>query len=184
MKKIDYLRIIQKYFNSESNAFSLYLTHVTLVTRLSLDIAISHGLSNESLSFIEEAAMLHDIGISQVHAPSIGCFGDHEYVEHGYLGRDILETEGLHTHALVCERHTGSGITKEEIVRQGLPLPNRDMLPETVEEKIICYADLFYSKKPGELFLRKDIDVIRAGFEKFSDASMQRFEELHQLFEK
>jgi uncharacterized protein len=46
--------------------------------------------------------------------------------------------------ARICERHTGSGLTAEEIVSGGLPLPERDFLPETLEEKIICLADKFF----------------------------------------
>ncbi len=55
-------------------------------------------------------------------------------------------TEGLERHALVAERHIGLGITREEIIRQQLPLPRRDMLCESLEEKIICWLICFSAK--------------------------------------
>ena len=55
----------------------------------------------------------------------------------------------------MCERHTGVGLTCDDIVRQGLPLPHRDMCPRSLSEQIICFADLFYSKKPGRLDRRR-----------------------------
>nr|MBC8342886.1 phosphohydrolase [Bacteroidota bacterium] len=46
------------------------------------------------------------------------------------------------------ERHTGAGITKENILLNNHPLPSRDMVPISIEEKIICVADKFHSKNP------------------------------------
>lgn len=42
------------------------------------------------------------------------------------------------------------GLSEKEIVGQDLPLPHQDFLPETMEEKLICYADKFYSKTHPE----------------------------------
>ncbi len=58
----------------------------------------------------------------------------------------MLEAEGLPRHALVCERHTGAGLTVDDIISQRLPLPLRDMTPQTLEERLICYADKFYPR--------------------------------------
>jgi len=41
------------------------------------------------------------------------------------------------------ERHVGAGITQEEAVKLGLP--PRDYVPQTLEEKIVCYADKLIS---------------------------------------
>ena len=90
--------------------------------------------------------MLHDIGIIYCNAPKIYCNGPHKYIEHGYLGAELLRAEGFPKHALVAERHTGTGITIEQVEREELPIPERDYCPQSLEEKIICYADKFYSK--------------------------------------
>lgn len=180
MKRIDYFSIIQKHFVPGSRAEMIYVAHVSLVAQFALEIGKDIGLSDEQLLFIEEASMLHDIGISKVHAPSIDCFGKAQYIEHGYIGRKILEEEGLFAHALVCERHTGSGMTAEEIVDQRLPLPHRDMLPFSIEEKIICYADLFYTKKPQLLFVKKNALDVAASLKKFPGKSFERFNDLEK----
>ena len=67
--------------------------------------------------------------------------------------------------ARIAERHTGSGLTAEDIRTQHLPLPEKDFLPETLLEKLICYADKFFSKT--SLDTEKDIDRVRASMKKF-----------------
>ncbi len=41
--------------------------------------------------------------------------------------------------AHIIERHVGAGLTLEEARRNNLPKGN--YVPETLEEKIVCYAD-------------------------------------------
>jgi uncharacterized protein len=139
----------------EGEAFRIVLEHSRHVADLALEIAGRMAMTEDDLTFIEEAALLHDIGVCRVHAPELGLYGTHPYIMHGVLGRAILEREGYPLHGLVCERHTGVGLTCDDIVRQGLPLPHRDMCPRTLSEQIICFADLFYSKRPGRLDRRR-----------------------------
>lgn len=179
----DYLDIIQKYIPSHSSLLPLYVSHVTLVTSLALDIAEQMKLSDDQLDFIEEAAMLHDIGIIFVDAPNIWCHGKSPYIAHGYKGRELLEKEGLHTHALVCERHTGAGITEKDIIENDLPLPKRDMTPQSTEEKIIAYADKFFSKNPEELFSIKSTATIIKELEKHGKDKSKTFLEWHKQFQ-
>lgn len=74
-------------------------------------------------------ALLHDIGRSKTHEPSHGFVG-------GKLLRDIGVDERI---ARIAERHVGAGIPADEAKTLGLP--ERDFIPETIEEKIVCYAD-------------------------------------------
>lgn len=168
---MDPISLLHKYF-PEDEARRIVLEHSRCVADKALQLARSHpdGLSLD-LGFIEEAALLHDIGICRTSAPDIGCHGPHPYILHGILGREILEAEGLQRHALVCERHIGVGLTAADIAGQGLPLPHRDMTPITGEERIVCLADLFYSKKPGQLVTEKPVarvrqEIGRFGFDK------------------
>lgn len=167
---IDYFAILQKYFPPHEMAYKVYVPHVVLVTQLALRVGRRLELSDEQLQFIEEACMLHDIGVCRVYAPGIGCHGDAPYIQHGILGKKILDEEGLPTHAFVCERHTGVGITKEEIERDGLELPHSDFVPESIEEKIICYADVWYSKNPDKLWKQHTLEAIHEWFRRFPDA--------------
>jgi uncharacterized protein len=141
--------------------FEIVLEHSRHVANLALEIAGRLAVPKVDCLFIKEAALLHDIGVCQVNAPSLSLHGQHPYIMHGVLGRAILEGKGYPLHALVCERHTGVGVTCEDIVRQNLPLPHRDMCPQSLAEEIICFADLFYSKKPEKLGERKTVERVR-----------------------
>ena len=126
--------------------------------------------------------MLHDIGMRYTDAPGIYCYGTEPYIMHGILGRKMLDGLGLYRHGRVCERHTGTGITSAEIISQRLPIsPPRDLLPESVEEKLVCYADKFFSKsRPQDA--AKPVDRVRMSLAKFGEDTVQRFDEMLQLF--
>ena len=79
----------------------------------------------------------------------------------------MLEEEGLFRHALVCERHFLAGVSAEDILNQRMDLPVRDMLPVSREEKLICYADCFYSKKPGKLTREREPEKALASLPEF-----------------
>lgn len=179
---IDYFAVIQKYFPPESEAYRIFIPHACMVTAKALAAARRLGLSAGQLAFIEEAAMLHDIGIVRVSAPEIGCQGDLPYICHGFEGRKILEAEGLPRHALVSERHTGVGLTRAEIEKNRFPIPVRDMLAVSLEEKIICWADLFFGK--GDLWREKPTAAIRDRLARydFGAEKVQIFDEWQGMF--
>lgn len=167
--------LLAKYFTPL--ALPIILEHSRNVARKAMEIGVNSPLAQSlDMTFIVEAAMLHDIGVSQSDAPGLGCYGTEPYIRHGILGREILEREGLPRHALVCERHIGVGLTVADIVHQGLPLPLRDMVPESPEERIIATADLFYSKKNNALSVEKSFDRIRRDLEKFGAEKVAIFE--------
>lgn len=163
------IALLEKYFGIDTPAFEIVREHSRLVADKALRVARSLENQELNLQFIEEAAFLHDIGVCQTNAPGLGCFGEAPYIRHGIIGREILEAEGLFAHAMVCERHIGVGLTVDDIIRQGLPLPEREMVPLTLEEKIICFADLFYSKKPRNLTKEKTPEEVRNSLRGFGD---------------
>ncbi len=179
---IDAIGIIRKYYEPGSLAYNLLIGHSTAVAQKARVIAGRLMHMKPDMIFIEEAAMLHDIGIFGTNVASIGCYGDKPYVCHGYLGRAVLEREGLPIHALVCERHVGVGISIADIDKNSLPIPRRDMLPVTLEERIICFADKFFSKKGDALGQEKPLDEVRRGIEKYGPEKMERFEEMLREF--
>lgn len=167
--------LLAKYFTPP--ALEIILVHSRLVASKALQIAgNSPAAATLDLGFIEEAAMLHDIGVSRTYAPGLHCHGTEPYIRHGVLGREILENEGLPRHALVCERHIGVGLTVADIVRQKLPLPLRDMLPSTPEERIVATADLFYSKNRNALTKEKSLDQVRLELAKFGGDKVAVFD--------
>ena len=104
------LAIINKYYSEENELKHILLTHSRSVADKALQIAVKHPELHLDTGFLEEAALLHDIGIFMTDASGIQCFGTHPYICHGYLGSELLMKEGYPRHALVCERHTGAGI--------------------------------------------------------------------------
>lgn len=176
------LEIIQKYYAPDSKACNFLIHHSRLVAKKALDIAERVRHLNPDIRFIEEAAMLHDIGMLFTSAPRIGCFGYKEYICHGYLGRELLEKEGQSRHALVCERHVGLGITIEDIKNNRLPLPERDMSPVTIEEKIVCLADKFFSKTEHDLLHEKPLGKVREIIAGYGESKLIIFDEWAKLF--
>jgi uncharacterized protein len=126
--------------------------------------------------------MLHDIGICFTNAPEIGCYGELPYLAHGYKGRELLEKEGLQLIAPVCERHIGVGISIGDIKKHNLSLPKRDMTPQTIEEKIICYADKFFSKSTDNLLLPKPLKKVKKSVSKYGEDKWRIFEEMMEMF--
>ena len=165
--------ILQKYCKDEKQLHIL-VTHSRAVADKALEIARRHPELGADDAFIEEAAMLHDIGIVGVDAPAIACSGTEPYIRHGILGAEILRQEGMERHALVCERHTGTGLTLQQIVDQQLPLPHRDMQPQSIEEQIICFADKFFSKT--RLDTEKSVEQARRSLEKFGAEGLVKFD--------
>jgi uncharacterized protein len=162
--------------------YKIYMPHCEAVTGLALEICRNHPELHADAEVVELGAMLHDIGILYTDEPEIGCFGDLPYISHGYMGRALLESEGLPYIAPICERHIGVGLTIEDIEVRKLPLPNRDMTPQSIEEKIICYADKFFSKSASDLSQPKSLDKVKKSISKYGESKWKIFEEMMELF--
>ena len=181
---LDCLSIIQRYYTPGNDDYRVLVLHSQQVADLAVKLSqrlIDKGTPID-IEFVEEAAMLHDIGMCRTDAPGIYCYGTEPYILHGVLGRKMLDGMGLYRHGRVCERHTGAGITAAEIIAQQLPItPPRDLLPESLEEKVVCYADKFFSKsRPDEP--AKTMERARMSLAKFGGDTLQRFDDLVALF--
>lgn len=176
----DAFKVIDKYYGADPRLRKILVCHSLQVADMAIEIVKAHNLPLDP-SQVSVAALLHDIGISQTKAPSIGCHGKYPYLLHGILGAETIRNEGFDEEiAGVAAHHTGAGITAQDIISQGLPLPAGDYCPRNLLEKLICYADKFYSKS-GDM-QKKTLDKVRAGISRFGSDSLCRFEELHQMF--
>ena len=180
---IDTLEIIHKFYTPGTPLCDLLVKHSTQVAQLAQVLAyrIMERHVPVDVEFVMEAAMLHDIGIIGTDAPGIYCTGTEPYICHGVIGRNMLDDLGLYRHALVCERHTGAGLSLKDIETQHLPLPHRPLLPVSIEEKLVCYADKFYSKAHPDDPTRT-LDVARSMLLKFGDDTITRFDQMATLF--
>jgi uncharacterized protein len=167
--------LLEKYF-ADPAALAIILEHSRLVAAKALRVVDFLGLGDEDRRFIEEAALLHDIGVCRTASPRIGCHGGEPYIRHGIIGREMLKAEGLPRHSLVCERHIGVGLTVADIRAQCLPLPEQEMSPVSLPERIISFADLFYSKKPGILGRESSPEQVRDNLARFGEHKARIFD--------
>ena len=185
---MDTSKVISTFYGEGTPLERILLEHSSRVAAKALSILDATCLPVDR-QFVHDAAMLHDIGIVMCDAPGIECHGTEPYIRHGLCGGQLLRenaaewgmtAEEMEPYARVCERHTGAGLTAKDIREQRLPLPPHDMLPETTEEKIICYADKFFSKtRPDE---EKPLEHVLRSMQKFGADTVKRFQELHELF--
>ncbi len=177
---MDWKKLIDKYYDGHKELKEILLKHSKSVADKALAISDAHPELHIDRKFVFEAAMLHDIGIIKTDAPDIKCFGTEPYIRHGVIGGRMLRDEGFPRHARVCERHTGAGLSLNDIISQNLPLPHEDLLPETVEEKVICYADKFFSKT--KLDREKTLEQAERSVAKHGEDGLARFKEMERLF--
>jgi len=183
---LDIDNLIRQYYSPGTPLYDTLVIHSRQVADLAVRLAVRYNdlhpaIDPLDIDFVREAALLHDIGICRTDAAGIHCHGTEPYICHGILGAEMLRQHGLPRHALVCERHTGAGLSLDDIISQNLPLPHRPMLPVTMEEKVICYADKFFSKTHlGEP--ARTLERVGQSLAKFGPATLARFQELTALF--
>ena len=103
--------------------------HSEKVADKALEIAEKITKANVDKKLIEIGALLHDVGRTKTHG-----------FRHALIGGKILRERGFSIKlARICETHILGGLDKEDAKRVGLP--EKDYLPKTLEEKIICLAD-------------------------------------------
>ena len=170
---MDALSIINKYYPEDNELKHILLVHSRSVADKALWIADRHPELNLDRNFLEEAALLHDIGIFMTDADGIHCHGTFPYICHGYLGSELMLKEGYPRHALVCERHTGAGISLDNILLQNLPIPHREMIPLSLEEQVVCFSDKFFSKT--HLDREKSAEKALKSISKYGEEGVVRF---------
>ena len=176
----DIQNLFDIYYGDNPNLRRIVTLHSENVAKKALQIYKSKNLELNPDDILY-AALLHDIGVVKCNAPDIFAYGNAPYIQHGILGKEILVKHGFDLFSSVCTNHTGAGITLEEIIKNNLPLPHINMVPVTLLEKLICYADKFYSKSKN-LFYEKSIDEVISQLKRFGEDSVKRFLELHALF--
>ncbi len=150
----------------ETSCPSQVINHCIAVANYALELACkleANGLSVD-LSLVEAGALLHDIGRSKTHG-----------VDHSIAGVEIAQNLGLpSTIVNIIKRHVGAGISSEEAQRLGWPEDN--YIPQTLEEKIVCYADKCIGNDGDVVPIEVEISRLQtAGF----GAAAERVRRLH-----
>ena len=133
-------------------ALDVVYTHCRIVCDVAEQLHARSG-SDADLGLVRAGALLHDVGVYRLY-DAAGRLDDAGYIRHGLLGHELLRAEGLPE--AVCRfasRHTGTGITRQDVLAQQLPLPPADYVAETPEETLVMYADKFHTKTAPPAFL-------------------------------
>ncbi|TFH28640.1 MAG: HD domain-containing protein, partial [Promethearchaeota archaeon] len=145
------------------------VNHQVAVMRKALDLAYNITKADVNIELVRIGALIHDIGRYKAHDMSHGLEG-------GIFLRDQGYSEQL---ARIAETHSLAGLTAEEAVEFGLP--PRDYLPHSLEEKLVCLADKYYSGT-REISIEKRFDrwFIKHGETPFLETQLQRAKKLEE----
>jgi uncharacterized protein len=137
----DEIRALHERHAPDRATFDLVWTHCRIVWRTAERL-----LTTQDPELVKAGCLVHDIGVYRLD-------GAH-YVRHGVLGHELLREEGLpEVLQRFCSHHTGVGITRADVIRQGLPIPPEDYVAVSEEERLVMYADKFHSKSSPDRFL-------------------------------
>jgi len=140
------------------------LRHCEAVAELALEIAEACKERGQSvdMELVEIGALLHDIGRSKTHT-----------VHHAVIGAEMARSLNLPEPVIsIIKRHVGGGITGMEAKRLGWPKDT--YIPQTLEEKIVSYAD-----KLIEGSRRVPIEKAIQNFNALPPSAIERIRRLH-----
>lgn len=172
----------RKYAKNETD-FNLIYTHCQIVEAIAMQLLDAKPIDGIDKELVHVGCLLHDIGAYDVLKN--GSFD--RGVRHGAIGEEILKNEGFSE--LICRfssHHTGVGLTEQDVIDQGIPIPVADYTAKTDEERIIMYADKFHSKSnpPLDPPYFCSFDWFRESIQKFGNDKAEKFDELSRLFGK
>ena len=93
---MDYLALIDKYYAGQEELKALLLHHSRQVTEKALEVCDAHPEWQVDRQFVEEAAMLHDIGIVFCNAPGILCKGTEPYIRQRRIAQARARSRAAH----------------------------------------------------------------------------------------
>jgi len=181
---------IHKKYAPNDELLDLVWSHSRIVANIAKQVMENHPELSIDKKLLLIGCLLHDIGVYFVE---LGV--KLSYIKHGIIGADIARKEGFsESVAKIIERHIGVGISKEEIVKnltfgqnlsahlvrskKNLPLPHKNFIPKTLEEKLVAYADNFHSKNPKF----NSYAQVKEKLGEYGKDTIQRLEQWKKLF--
>jgi uncharacterized protein len=136
-----------------------------------------HGIDAD---LVRAGCLLHDVGVYLLYDDA-GVLDQAGYIRHGVLGHDLLMEEGIPER--ICRfasHHTGVGLTRQDVLSQGLPLPEADYMAETTEETVVMYADKFHTKAAPPRFITPEDYALH--LRRFGEDKVTAFESMRTQF--
>ncbi|MEU3839347.1 HDIG domain-containing metalloprotein [Streptomyces sp. NPDC028635] len=179
LPSVDEIRALHEKYAPTAEAFDVVHTHCEIVWSVAEHLVARSSLRVD-LELVRAGCLLHDIGVYSLITVD-GHVDRDNYIRHGILGHEILRGEGYPEHLCrICSCHTGVGITKHDVVAQGLPLPPCDYVAESTEERLVMYADKFHSKTTPPKFL--SAAAYARYVRRFGDEKVDAFDALRAEF--
>jgi uncharacterized protein len=176
------IRALHEKHAPTPQALESVYTHCEIVGAIAGQLLARPGLAVDGVEadLVRAGCLLHDIGVYRLYDDA-GRLDEARYIWHGVLGHDLLAAEGVAE--AICRFascHTGVGISRDDVLRQGLPLPPADYLAQTREEMIVMYADKFHTKSAPPRFLTPE--SYAAGVRRFGADKAAAFQAMRAQF--
>jgi uncharacterized protein len=179
----DEILVLHKKHAPTPTTLDLVYTHCEIVCGIAEQLysrSSAAATAEIDIDLVRAGSLLHDIGVYELYDDS-GHLDSPNYILHGILGYELLQTEGLPE--VICRfasHHTGVGISADDVRAQGLRLPPADYLAETAEERLVMYADKFHSKKTPPVFLTAP--AYAASVRRFGEDKVTAFQSMRTTF--
>lgn len=171
------IRDLHHRYAPTQKALDTIYYHCQIIAEIAKQIILESNLDLDQ-ELVRVGALLHDIGAYELIGKD-GNFDEANYIKHGIIGYQILQSEGFSEKLCrIAKCHTGLGLTKDYILINKLPLPPEDLTADSLEEKLVMYADKFHSKNPKF----NTFDEYCQTATKFGAENEQKFRELAQIF--
>lgn len=171
---------LHRAYAPTSEAFDSVHTHCRIVWEIAERLLRNVPNADIDADLVRAGCLLHDVGVYRLYDAE-GRLDHRGYIRHGILGHEILTEAGLPER--ICRfasHHTGVGITRDDVCRQGLPIPAADYLAVTAEERLVMYADKFHSKSTPPRFLT--LDAYRQRVRRFGPEKVVALDRLAEEF--
>lgn len=175
-------QIHRKYAKTDAD-FNLVYQHCQVIEAIAMQLLDARPIASIDRGLVRVGCLLHDIGAYDVLED--GRFV--EGVKHGTIGENILQKEGFsEAISRFASHHTGVGLTEQDVIDQGLPIPIADYTARTDEERLIMYADKFHSKSnpPLDPPYFCTFGWFHRSVQKFGPDKASKFDMLADLFGK
>lgn len=168
---------VHKRYAQNDHLYKLVTEHCQIVAEIAEWCVIKNNLDVD-IDLLQAGCLLHDIGTYALFDAKGLDGNEHNYKQHAVFGAALAIEEGFDPRiAEMIRTHVLMGLSKQEIIDNNYGMPQNDYIPQTIEAKILCYADRFHSKHPTfnayEPFLARLTKVLPLQAEKLKSAAKE-----------
>lgn len=168
--------IFDKDVKVDKKELEIIKRHCQVVEAIALEVAENYEKKTGKKldkELISRGALVHDIGVTKVV--------DGRNITHGEIGYHwLINNNYPKSWANFCLTHIGVGLNAEEIKNTKLN-QSLDHMPQSLEEKIVAYADNFTSKGSRKLYWN-EVSVMDLKIKSYGENQFRRWQEWKEEF--